>query len=172
MTTTTFAPHTAPPTITPGSLSAQDLAALVAELADYRPAWAPYLRFGTNERWWTRLRGDDTVDVWLLTWVTDSGTDLHDHGESAGAFTVVSGTLEEVRPEGPAGELIVTALHTGDVRVIDRGVVHDVRSPSLAPAISIHAYSPPLREMTFYEQGEWGPQPVRTVATEPERTPV
>jgi mannose-6-phosphate isomerase-like protein (cupin superfamily) len=128
----------------------------------------PAQRVGHDTRWWVRLRGDDTVDVWLLTWVTDSSTDLHDHGESAGAFTVVSGTLEEVRPEGAGGELAVTALHTGDVRVIDRGVVHDVRSPSLHRAVSIHAYSPPLREMTFYESTEHGPRPTRTVDTESE----
>lgn len=152
------------------ALTAQDLASLVSELADYPPSWAPYLRFGISERWWTRLRGDDTVDVWLLTWVTDTGTDLHDHGQSTGAFTVVSGTLEEVRPEGPNGELVVTSLEPGDVRAIERGVVHDVRSRSPLQTISIHAYSPPLREMTFYEQGESGPQPTRTVTTETEGT--
>jgi mannose-6-phosphate isomerase-like protein (cupin superfamily) len=149
-------------------LSADDLAFLVSELADRPADWQSQVRFGSSDRWWTRLRGDDTVDIWLLTWVTDTGTDLHDHGESAGAFTVVSGTLEEVRPDGPNGELVVTPLQAGDVRAIGRGVVHDVRSPSLAPTISIHAYSPPLREMTFYEQGEWGPQPTRTVTTETE----
>jgi hypothetical protein len=149
-------------------LSAQQLATLVAEYADHPSDWLAQVRFGAEERWWTRLRGDDTVDVWLLTWVTDTGTDLHDHGDSAGAFTVVTGALEEVRPDGPNGELLVTTLHTGDVRVIEEGVVHDVRSPSLAPAISIHAYSPPLREMTFYEAGEGGPRPSRTVATEVE----
>jgi mannose-6-phosphate isomerase-like protein (cupin superfamily) len=128
------------------------------------------IQFGAEERWWTRLRGDDVVDIWLLTWVTDTGTDLHDHGVSAGAFTVVSGELEEVRADGPDGALIATPLRSGDVVRIDRGVVHDVRSPSLQPAISIHAYSPPLREMTFYEQSASGPHPTRTVATAAEGT--
>jgi mannose-6-phosphate isomerase-like protein (cupin superfamily) len=149
-------------------LSAEDLAFLVSELADRPAEWLSKLRFGSSDRWWTRLRGDDTVDIWLLTWVADTGTDLHDHGESAGAFTVVSGTLEEVRPDGPNGELVVTPLQAGDVRAIERGVVHDVRSPSLAPTVSIHAYSPPLREMTFYEHSASGPQPTRTVTTETE----
>jgi Cysteine dioxygenase type I len=147
-------------------LSAQQLATLVADYADHPSDWLPQVRFDADERWWTQLRGDDTVDVWLLTWVTDTGTDLHDHGGSAGAFTVVTGALEEVRPEGPNGELLATTLRTGDVRVIEAGVVHDVRSPSLAPAISIHAYSPPLRAMTFYEAGEAGPRPTHTVTTD------
>jgi Cysteine dioxygenase type I len=147
-------------------LSAQQLAALVVEYADHPSEWLPQVRFGAEERWWTRLRGDDAVDVWLLTWVTDTGTDLHDHGGSAGAFTVVTGALEEVRPEGPNGELLATTLHAGDVRAVEAGVVHDVRSPSLAPAISIHAYSPPLRTMTFYESAEDGPRATRTVVTD------
>jgi hypothetical protein len=151
-------------------LSVDQLAALVRGLAADPASWQAQLRFGADERWWTQLRSDDDVDVWLLTWVRDTATDLHDHGESAGAFAVVGGVLEEVRPDGVDGRLVTTRLQEGDVRQVARGVVHDVRSPSLAPAISIHAYSPPLREMTFYEQRDTGPEPTRTVATAPEAT--
>jgi hypothetical protein len=168
MNSTTLAAPTTKPLPDGARLSARALASLVRELADHPAEWLAQVRFGTDQRWWTRLRGDDVVDVWLLTWVTDTGTDLHDHGDSAGAFAVVSGMLEEVRPDGPYGELAVTRLHAGAVRSISHGVVHDVRSPSVLPAISIHAYSPPLREMTFYTQSESGPLPTRTVTTEAE----
>ena len=33
--------------------------------------------------------------MWLLSWLPDQGTPLHDHGTSAGAFAVVDGTLTE-----------------------------------------------------------------------------
>jgi hypothetical protein len=148
-------------------LAVDDLETLVSDLADEPAKWQAQIRFGSDRRWWTRLYGDDSVDVWLLTWVQDTGTDLHDHGESAGAFTVVSGELEEVRPNGRGG-LTATRVWPGDVRRIERAEVHDVRCPSLRPAISIHAYSPPLREMTFYAQQPDGPTPVKTVSTEPE----
>jgi mannose-6-phosphate isomerase-like protein (cupin superfamily) len=147
------------------SLDTENLAALVREFADNPTAWLGGVRFVADERWWTRLHSDETVDVWLLTWVQDTGTDLHDHGASAGAFTVVSGRLEEVRPSGPTATLAATTLQPGEVRRIEPGAVHDVRSPSKVPAISIHAYSPPLREMTFYELTGAGPVPTRTVAT-------
>ncbi|MBV9484645.1 MAG: cysteine dioxygenase family protein [Frankiaceae bacterium] len=148
-------------------LSVDDLETLVSELAEEPAKWQARIRFGTEQRWWTRLFGDDTVDVWLLTWVQDTGTDLHDHGESVGAFTVISGELEEVRPDGNGG-LRATPVSPGEVCRIERGDVHDVRSPSRKPAVSIHAYSPPLREMTFYEQHPNGPAPVKTVSTESE----
>ena len=50
-----------------------------------------------DERWFTRLHGDDELDVWLISWVPDKSTELHDHGGSLGALTVVSGALAETR---------------------------------------------------------------------------
>jgi hypothetical protein len=170
MTAFSFATPSVVAGVTGGPLTTAQLASLVQRLAADPARWQAQVRFGQNERWWTRLHGDDDVDVWLLTWVRDTGTDLHDHGHSAGAFTVVAGVLEEVRPDGSRGRLTTTRLRAGGVRQIEPGLVHDVRSPSRQPAISIHAYSPPLREMTFYEQGDNGPQPTRTVTTATEGT--
>jgi predicted metal-dependent enzyme (double-stranded beta helix superfamily) len=160
--------------VTASSLAAQpsveSLAAVVAEFAENPASWRDVVHFEPDERWWTRLYVDDTLDVWLLTWVQDTGTDLHDHGASAGAFAVVEGTLEEIRPDDRDGALIATTVHAGDVREVSRGIVHDVRSPLEGRAVSIHAYSPPLAEMTFYETRGSGPAPTKTVSTHPERT--
>jgi mannose-6-phosphate isomerase-like protein (cupin superfamily) len=153
----------------PRALGTDHLATLVQELADNPARWEDRLRFCADERWWTLLHADDVVDVWLLTWVRDTGTDLHDHGDSAAAFTVVSGELDEVRPQSAGDTVVTTRLHPGDVRVVEPGVIHDVRSPSLAPSVSIHAYSPPLREMTYYESQPAGARASRTVRTELER---
>jgi Cysteine dioxygenase type I len=54
----------------------------------------------TNDRWFTLLHGDDELDVWLLSWAPDRSTELHDHGGSLGALTVVSGALRETRWDG------------------------------------------------------------------------
>ncbi|GAC1402712.1 MAG: hypothetical protein NVSMB60_19480 [Mycobacterium sp.] len=51
----------------------------------------------TDDRWFARLGGDDEFDVWLISWVPDRSTELHDHGGSLGALTVVSGALRETR---------------------------------------------------------------------------
>jgi hypothetical protein len=159
--------HQRPDSITRHRLSVARLADVVRSVADEPLTWQSSIRFGTANRWWIRLHGDDVLDVWLLTWVHDTGTDLHDHGDSAGAFTVVSGDLEEVRPNADGG-IVTSRLSAGAVRTIAPGAVHDVRSPSAHPAISIHAYSPPLRTMTFYEARADGPRPTRTVSTQTE----
>ena len=64
-----------------------------------------------DDRWFTRLHGDDELDVWLISWVPDRSTELHDHGGSLGALTVVSGALRETRWDG-AGVAAPTA-HRG-----------------------------------------------------------
>ena len=56
----------------------------------------------TDERWFTRLHGNDELDVWLISWVPDRSTELHDHGGSLGALTVVSGALRR-NPLGRRG---------------------------------------------------------------------
>ena len=119
----------------------------------------------TSERWFTRLHGDDELDVWLISWVPERATELHDHGGSLGALTVVSGALTETRWDG--GALRERRLDAGDQAGFPLGWVHDVvwAPPSSvtvqntpqnpvqnpAPTLSVHAYSPPLTAMSYYD---------------------
>jgi mannose-6-phosphate isomerase-like protein (cupin superfamily) len=143
-TTLHAATHTRP------HLGTHELSLVVRRIAADPRRWRPAVRFGTAERYWTRLDGPDGVDVWLLTWLPSQGTDLHDHGTSAAAFAVVDGTLTEVRAD-PAIGTWSTAVSAPAVRVVEPGVVHDVRNDHRAPAVSIHAYSPRLSRMTYYD---------------------
>jgi quercetin dioxygenase-like cupin family protein len=132
-------------------LELPELVALVRTYAEDPAQWQVKVRFTAESRWWTRLRGDDNVDVWLLSWLRDQKTELHDHGGSTAAFTVVQGSLEEVRVSA-AGELSAESLRPGRTQWVAPGIVHDVRNVSPVPAVSIHAYSPPLTAMTYYRQ--------------------
>lgn len=110
----------------------------------------------TAERWSARLHSDDDLDVWLISWVPDRSTELHDHAGSIGALTVLSGSLLERRWTG--GELEHRILDAGDQAAFPLGWVHDVmHDPSDAttgPTLSVHAYSPPLTAMSYYEVTE------------------
>jgi hypothetical protein len=118
-----------------------------------------------DERWYTKLAGDDELDIWLISWVPDKSTELHDHGGSLGALTVVSGALTETRWDGEA--LRRRRLSAGAQAAFPLGWVHDVvRAPAPltgpgldvagppAPTLSVHAYSPPLTAMSYYEVTE------------------
>src|SRR3954470_7913928 len=107
----------------------------------------------TDDRWFARLHGDDELDVWLISWVPDRSTELHDHGGSLGALTVVSGALAETRWD--ANRLRRRRLTAGDQAGFPLGWVHDVVwSPEpthvVGPTLSVHAYSPPLTAMSYY----------------------
>ena len=111
----------------------------------------------TDDRWFTRLHADDELDVWLIRWVPGHTTELHDHGGSLGALTVLSGGLHEYRWDGE--QLRRRRLDAGDQAAFPLGWVHDVvGAPTLAdPAattLSVHAYSPPLTAMSYYEVTE------------------
>jgi hypothetical protein len=138
------------PTRTPAALGTHDLSLVVRRIAANPRLWKPAVRFGATERYWTRLNGPEGVDVWLLTWLPSQGTDLHDHGDSAAAFAVVGGSLTEVRADPTLG-VWSTTVRAPAVRVVEPGVVHDVRNDHSAPAVSIHAYSPKLSRMTYYD---------------------
>ena len=109
-----------------------------------------------NERWFARLHSDDELDVWLISWVPGRSTALHDHGGSLGALTVLSGALRETRWDGAA--LRHRRLTAGDQAAFPLGWVHDVvwaperdSSAPVGPTLSVHAYSPPLTVMSYYE---------------------
>jgi hypothetical protein len=116
-----------------------------------------------GERWFTRLHGTDELDVWLISWVPDCSTELHDHGDSLGALTVVSGALRETRWDGDS--LRNRRLVAGDQAAFPLGWVHDVVwardtvtaggvAVPAAPTLSVHAYSPPLTTMSYYDVTE------------------
>ncbi|EUA29867.1 cysteine dioxygenase type I family protein [Mycobacterium xenopi 4042] len=37
-----------------------------------------------DDRWFSRIHGDDEIDIWLISWVPGHATELHDHGGSLG----------------------------------------------------------------------------------------
>lgn len=138
---------------------------LVRTVADDPSLWRQHVRFDAGSRYWHRLAVLPDADLWLLTWTPDQSTDLHDHGLAVVAFTVVQGELEEVRVR-PRGVLHRTTLTPGSVREVPAGAVHDVRNASDAPSISIHAYSPRLEAMTFWEPAHSGLRRLQTVLTD------
>ena len=121
------------------------------------------------QRWFTRIHGDDELDIWLISWVPGHATELHDHGGSLGALTVLSGSLNEFRWDGRG--LRRRRLDAGDQAGFPLGWVHDVvwaprpvpepaagpvtgpisNGGPARPTLSVHAYSPPLTAMSYYE---------------------
>jgi len=126
------------------SRTPEELANIVSLFAS-SGGWMDTVRLRADRRWYDRLYHGPDYDIWVISWLPGQSTGFHDHGASSGAFVVATGILEEHRP----GER--TMIPPDKPRAFGPDYTHDVRNASLAPAISIHAYSPPLSEMNEYE---------------------
>jgi predicted metal-dependent enzyme (double-stranded beta helix superfamily) len=118
--------------------------------------WPGLVRYTEHDRWYQRLAGDGDHEVWLLAWLPGQRTGFHDHCGSAGAFTVVHGSLQEHTVHRGAALPAARELPAGGVRSFGPRHVHEVVNASAAPAVSIHAYSPPLAGMRRYELTQGG----------------
>jgi predicted metal-dependent enzyme (double-stranded beta helix superfamily) len=124
---------------------------LVRRLAGHEDLWHPHVSFDRHKRHAARIAAAGDYEVWLLTWLRGQSTGLHDHGDAAGAFAVLSGELVEstLNPAGGSNApvLVERSLVVGRVRSFAPGHVHDVAHAGGGPAITLHAYAPVLSVM-------------------------
>jgi len=155
------------PSVTPlrapgHSLSPAQLARLVRETATARQQWQTAVQFSARRRWYRRLAITDDYETWLLTWLPGQRTGFHDHGDASGAFAVVQGDLRETLASPLSTRIRYRTARLGSVTSFGGEHLHDVANVGSAPAVSIHAYSPPLSAMRQYELTDSGLTVVRT----------
>ena len=141
-----------PGPVRPGPpVSPLELAQLVSVVASQPARWHPTVRFDPARRWFAQLELTTDLEVWLLSWLPGQGTGFHDHGTAVGAFIVAQGEITERTV--PAGRVTAArrVLVAGQARPFGPEHVHDVVNTSAAPAVSVHAYSPPLTAMRRFE---------------------
>jgi hypothetical protein len=136
-------------------LDRAELRALVARVAVEPERWRPLVRYDAVERHFEQLWRDDHVDVWVLSWANGHDTGFHDHDVSSGAVAVVEGeVIEERLVLGGAPRRF--CHRAGQAFDFDAAHVHRMRHEGAAPAVSVHAYSPPLWRMGSYAFGSDG----------------
>jgi len=119
--------------------------------------WPVAPRFNPMDRWYHRIAVAPDHEAWLLTWLPGQGTDLHDHGGSSGAFTVLSGSLtEDTVVAGAPARITARELGEGAGRRFGPRHIHRITNRSSRPAISVHVYGPALTTMTRYRIGSGG----------------
>ncbi len=123
------------------TLSEQELATLVRNLAADEETWRPLVQFSADHRGYRQLARTDHVDIWILGWLEGQDTGFHDHDVSAAAIAVVEGSVVEERL-ALGRPNTRNELAAGDVLSLDASCIHRMYSETAAPAITIHAYSP------------------------------
>jgi predicted metal-dependent enzyme (double-stranded beta helix superfamily) len=131
-------------------LDEAELTALVAGLAARPADWGHLVEHRPDARTYVELYGDAHVTVWLICWMDDHDTGFHDHDRSAGAVGVAAGAIREERLAigRPPAERVAAA---GEAFSFGPADIHRVAHAGGEPAVTIHAYSPPLSRMGAYE---------------------
>jgi Cysteine dioxygenase type I len=119
-------------------------------------AWERLVRMDPDNRWHQRLYSAADYDVWLESWLPGQTTGWHDHAGTSGVLVVARGELEERVSVLNGVFTQVRHVPEGVARRMGRRQVHNLANASLAPAVSIHVYSPPLGATRGYEIGAMG----------------
>jgi quercetin dioxygenase-like cupin family protein len=137
------------------SLSTDELRRFVAELAADHERWEHLVAHSGEGRVYEQIWDSDAVNAWVICWSEDQDTGFHDHDASAAAILVVDGQVREERLRlGAAPEARIGG--PGTTLFVPPTAIHRVLHAGDGPAITIHAYSPPLRRTGAYRLGPGG----------------
>jgi predicted metal-dependent enzyme (double-stranded beta helix superfamily) len=133
-----------------GALPFESLRAIATGFAQVQPP-VPLVDDDPTVPRSVRLLATASYDVWLITWPDGSGLEPHDHGGVRSVLHVVDGEMVEIvadhvdrRP--PRARI----LRRGDTVGEKPSFIHDLANRSGADATTLHVYSPPLTEISFF----------------------
>lgn len=131
-------------------LSPAELRQLVRDLAGRPETWEHLVRHDPSERVYRELLIDEHVGIYLICWMPGHDTGFHDHDVSAAAVAVAYGQVRDERL-AVGGDPSSCLLGPGDILDVAPEDIHRVTHAGTLPAVTIHAYSPPLRRMGAYD---------------------
>jgi quercetin dioxygenase-like cupin family protein len=137
------------------SLTREELEQFVTVLAATPQRWAHLVHHSDDARVYEQIWDSEEVNAWVICWSEDQDTGFHDHDDSAAAIFVIDGQVREERlrlgaaPEGRVGA-------PGTTLVVPPTAIHRVLHAGHGPAVTIHAYSPPLTRTGAYRVGPAG----------------
>jgi quercetin dioxygenase-like cupin family protein len=137
------------------SLTNEELGQFVEALAATPERWAHLVRHTDDARFYKQIWDSEEVNAWVICWSEDQDTGFHDHDDSAAAILVIDGQVREERlrlgasPQGRVGR-------PGTMLFVPPTAIHRVLHAGDGPAVTIHAYSPPLTRTGAYRVGPRG----------------
>jgi quercetin dioxygenase-like cupin family protein len=137
------------------SLTTEQLERFAAGLAASPERWSHLVRHADDMRVYEQIWDDEEVNAWVICWSEDQDTGFHDHDHSAAAITVVAGRVREDRLTLGAKPRS-REQGAGATFTVPPVAIHRVLHAGHGPAVTIHAYSPPLRRTGAYRVGANG----------------
>jgi hypothetical protein len=133
-------------------LTVEQLRAVATQVAARPALWSAHVHHDPAQRTYAQLLCDAHLDVWLICWSREQDTGFHDHDLSAGAVAVIAGSVREERLVlgRPANAPIARTARAGSSFTFGASDIHRVLHVGEQPAVTVHAYSPPLVRMGAY----------------------
>jgi predicted metal-dependent enzyme (double-stranded beta helix superfamily) len=130
-------------------LDQQELINFVKRLSWREDLWSHLVCHDAKSRQYEQIFRDEHLAIWLIGWMRGQDTGFHDHDPPYGAVTVIGGELGEERLT-LGGEPARNRFCAGDACSVSASDIHRVIHEGSTPAVSLHAYSPPLWRMGAY----------------------
>lgn len=137
------------------SMTLDELELFAADLAASPERWRHLVRHADDTRVYELIWADEQVNAWIICWTEDQDTGFHDHDVSGAAIAVISGHVREdlMRVGAPPRTRVLGA---GETFTVSPVAIHRVLHAGERPAVTIHAYSPPLTRTGAYRLGPDG----------------
>jgi mannose-6-phosphate isomerase-like protein (cupin superfamily) len=127
----------------------------VRDLVATPERWRHLVRHDDDTRVYAQIWDDEEVNAWVICWSEDQDTGFHDHDESAAGIAVIAGQVSEERLRwGDAPS--TRRVGAGQTFTMPKEAIHRVLHAGEGPAVTIHAYSPPLTRTGAYRIGDDG----------------
>ncbi|HET6868172.1 MAG TPA: cysteine dioxygenase family protein [Solirubrobacteraceae bacterium] len=152
------------------SLTTAALERFVARLAATPELWQQSVRHASDARVYEQIWTDEDVNAWVICWSEDQDTGFHDHDDSSAAIAVIDGQVREDRLR-LGDEPRTRIFGPGSIFTVPAVAIHRVLHAGDVPAVTLHAYSPPLDRTGAYRIGADGALERELLSTEEELRP-
>ena len=133
---------------------ATDLRRIAEDLVATPELWRHLVVHEPGERTYALLHRDEDIEVYAIGWMPGHDTGFHDHDDSEAVVAVAEGHVAEERLS--LDGVVSETYGPGQAVVVPSAAIHRVRHAGDGPAVSIHAYSPPLRRVGTYAVADDG----------------
>jgi cysteine dioxygenase len=146
-----------------GAVSLEVLGAELDQLDSGTQMLAPFWIFDACTYRRNLIRRTAAYEALLLCWLPGQKSPIHDHRGSGCAFRVVEGVVTETIYEHIKGSELVCAasmrwLPPGTICASREFDVHEVANMQpAADLVTLHLYSPPLRDVNLYRSADSTP---------------
>ncbi|MCY7782348.1 MULTISPECIES: cysteine dioxygenase [unclassified Bacillus (in: firmicutes)] len=136
--------------------SVKDLTTSLKQIPNASTLIQPYIKepdqyaYGRNA-----IFRNNELEVIVINIPPHKETAVHDHGQSIGCAMVLEGKLLNsiYRSTGDQAELSNSYfVHKGECLISTKGLIHKMSNPASERMVSLHVYSPPLEDMTVFEE--------------------